>query len=137
MGFISNSRNESGASIASASTGNSKISKDYTFNASAQLLTVKNDDYESLLLALNLDDNIVIYNPLEESKGGSQKGCCVQLNYDTTSMEDDDELLVIYAPREIDNYLTILKDITTELRIMNLHLEQLTDVRFVDTNIEN
>lgn len=71
----------------------------YTFDASAQQITFT--DYnpivlERILLVTNTTDNIIIYNFADSTKGGAVATNVLTLAYDTTSMDDTDDLQIFY-----------------------------------------
>ena len=69
-----------------------------TFDASAQ--TVVHSSFSDVTLAgiqliVNVTDQIIIYNFADTAKGGTLSTDTLTLEYDTTSMSDTDELLVL------------------------------------------
>lgn len=72
----------------------------YTFDASAQTITFAQFptiDLERVLLVTNVTDNIIIYNFAGSSLGGSVSTNVLTLDYNTTSMDDTDELQIHYV----------------------------------------
>lgn len=70
----------------------------YTFDASAK--TVAHSSFSDVTLAgiqiiTNVTDNIVIYNFADPTKGGTLSTDTLTLTYDTTTMSDTDELMVL------------------------------------------
>lgn len=70
----------------------------YTFDASAQ--TVVHASFSDITLAgiqmiVNVTDQIVIYNFADQAKGGTLSTDTLTLEYDTTSMSDTDELMIL------------------------------------------
>lgn len=71
----------------------------YTFDASAQTVTFSqypSIDLERVLLITNVTDNIIIYNFASSTLGGSASTNVLTLDYDTTTMDDADELQIHY-----------------------------------------
>jgi hypothetical protein len=71
----------------------------YTFDASAK--TVEFDDYaaitlDGVLLIVNVTDQIIIYNFADVAKGGTAATNILTLEFDTTAMDDADDLLIYY-----------------------------------------
>jgi hypothetical protein len=71
----------------------------YTFDASAQTVTFT--DYtaislEGVLLVSNATDGLILYNFADPAKGGSAATNVLTLEYDTTAMDDTDDLIVYY-----------------------------------------
>lgn len=69
-----------------------------TFDASAQ--TIVHADFSAVGLAgiqliTNVTDNIVIYNFADSAKGGSLSTDTLTLDFDTTAMDDADELMIL------------------------------------------
>lgn len=69
-----------------------------TFDASAQ--TVTHSSFSDVTLAgiqliVNVTDQIIIYNFADTAKGGTLSTDTLTLEYDTTSMSDTDELMVL------------------------------------------
>jgi len=76
-----------------------KLITNYTFDASAKTLIF--GDYgsislESVLLVTNVTDNVIIYNFADPAKGGSVATNVLTMDYDTTSMDDADDLQIYY-----------------------------------------
>lgn len=70
----------------------------YTFDASAKTVTAA--QFSDVTLAgiqmiVNVTDNIVIYNFADPLKGGSLATDTLTLDYDTTTMDDTDELMIL------------------------------------------
>lgn len=70
----------------------------YTFDASAQ--TIVHSQFSDVGLAgiqliTNVTDGIIIYNFADASKGGALSTDTLTLEYDTTSMDDADELMIL------------------------------------------
>jgi len=70
----------------------------YTFDASEK--TVVHADFSDITLAgiqliVNVTDQIIIYNFADTAKGGTLATDTLTLEYDTTSMSDTDELMVL------------------------------------------
>jgi hypothetical protein len=70
---------------------------EFTFSASARTITfVDVFSLSQLLFVTNVTDGVLIYNFGDPNCGGSMSGRSLNLEYDTSSMLDTDELL-IYA----------------------------------------
>lgn len=72
----------------------------YTFDASAQTITFAQFptiDLERILLVTNVTDNIIIYNFASSSLGGSVATNVLTVDYDTTTMDDTDDLQIHYV----------------------------------------
>lgn len=70
----------------------------YTFDASAQ--TITHADFSDITLAgiqliVNVTDQIIIYSFADTTKGGTLATDTLTLEYDTTSMSDTDELMIL------------------------------------------
>ena len=71
----------------------------YTFNPAAKTVTFK--DYstislESVLLIVNVSVNEIIYNFANPATGGSVSGNVLTLDFNTSSMNSTDKLLIYY-----------------------------------------
>jgi hypothetical protein len=76
-----------------------KLLDRYTFDAS--LKKVSFSQYGTIvlgniLLITNITDNIIIYNFADTAKGGTVTGNILTLDYNTTAMDDTDQLQVFY-----------------------------------------
>lgn len=76
-----------------------KLITNYTFDASAK--TIMLSDYttvtrEGILLITNVTDNIIIYNFADATAGGTVSGNVIALTYNTTTMDDSDDLQIFY-----------------------------------------
>jgi len=115
-----------------------KVNK-YGFDASAQtvrFLDYRTIDLNRVLLITNVTDNLIIYNFADSTAGGTVSGNVLTLEYDTTSMSDDDKLLIFYQEDDYEivedgkkklpvvdsNIEQILSNVLNELRIMNQYL---------------
>lgn len=108
------------------STANSKIAKDYIFQPSTGVVTIKDDDFLRLLFGINVTDGMVIFNPLDKNKDGAQTGNSINLEFNTTSMSSNDDLMLIYEAQESDEIRALLEEISDSLKITNkLLLQQL------------
>lgn len=75
-----------------------RLASGITFDASAQ--TVVHADFSDITLAgiqliVNATDQIIIYNFADTAKGGTLATDTLTLDYDTTSMSDTDELMIL------------------------------------------
>lgn len=69
-----------------------------TFDASAQTVThpsFSDVTLSGIQLIVNVTDQIIIYNFADTTKGGTLAGDVLTLEYDTTTMSDTDELMVL------------------------------------------
>lgn len=91
-----------------------KLITNYTFNAAAKTITFT--DYgsitlEAVLLITNVTDNIIIYNFAAVGKGGTVATNVLTLDYDTTSMDNADDLQIFYDDTAV-NFATSEKQDT-------------------------
>lgn len=71
----------------------------YTFDASEK--TIEFDDYvsitlDAILIIANVTDGVIIYNFADADKGGTVLTNVLTLEYNTTTMDDSDDLLIYY-----------------------------------------
>ena len=68
----------------------------YSFDASAKTITITGVTLilDNFILITNITDNIIIYNFGKDGYGGSYVGGVLTLEYDTTSMDDLDDLQI-------------------------------------------
>jgi len=116
----------------------------YLFDASAQ--TVEFLDYDSIdlsrvLLITNVTDGTIIFSFADSTKVGTITNNVLTLDYDTTSMDDKDDLLIFYQEDDIvvtsggrlqslvtdSNVEELLKEMLIELKEIKLHLKIVTD----------
>lgn len=116
----------------------------YSFDASAQ--TVEFLDYDSIdlsrvLLITNVTDGTIIFSFADSTKVGTITNNVLTLDYDTTSMDDKDDLLIFYQEDDIvvtsggrlqslvtdSNVEELLKEMLIELKEIKLHLKIVTD----------
>ena len=109
----------------------------YHFDASAK--TIKFLDYdtidlERILLITNATDNIIIYNFADATKGGTVAANVLTLDYDTTSMDDADKLLIFYQEKDSDadnsdlNTHLLLDQILSQLKKVNAYFKIVTQI---------
>ena len=94
--------------------------KNYTFDASLKTITF--DDYVSIRLdsvrvITNVTDNILIYNFIQIGRGGTVLTNVLTLEYDVTSMDDADDLQIVYNDDEIKATQTDQQALLTELQL--------------------
>jgi len=73
--------------------------KNYSFSALNKQITFTDYvtiDIDSILYIIHVTDHRSIYNPLNKNLKGSVSGNILTLNYDTSLMSDDDELMIYY-----------------------------------------
>lgn len=75
-----------------------RLGTGYTFDASEK--TIVHADFSDITLAgiqmiVNVTDQIIIYNFADTAKGGTLATDTLTLEYDTTSMSDTDELMIL------------------------------------------
>lgn len=71
----------------------------YTFDASAQTLEFTGYGsiaLEAVMMVVNTTDQVIIYNPFDSAKGGTVATNVLTMEFDTTSMDDADDLLILY-----------------------------------------
>jgi hypothetical protein len=72
----------------------------YSFDASLKQVTlsgVTTVSIEQFLLIVNLTTQDIIYSPVKAGKGGTVTGSVITLDFDTTAMNDADELQIHFA----------------------------------------
>lgn len=102
----------------------------YTFDASAK--TVDSADFTSLdniLLIVNVTDGIIIYNFADANAGGTLAGTTLTLEYDTTAMDDADNLIIF-----VDDGVTtqVVTDGGGSLTVDNASLSDLGNSIYTD-----
>jgi hypothetical protein len=113
-------------SVLNTLVGGSSICSDYEFDASAQTVKVT-DDIVTFLMVVNITDGVVIYNPGEPATVGTIENKTLFLTYDTTSMDDADDLLVFCEKETIDEtgrIVSELMEIGDSLKLLNLRFEE-------------
>ncbi len=111
-------------------TASSKLATKFSFDAALQRLTVNEEYFFELLFVINTTDNIIIYNPSVTSKGGTKDQNRTVFTFDTTSMNDADDLLIVYEPKLFvteQRTETFLQQLVCQMKIMNVHLSLMTD----------
>lgn len=115
---------------------------DYSFNASTGVITIYNyTEYltkEYLLLITNVSSNTIIYNFGCEGLGGDIVGNTIELDIDTTTMSDADNLqIILFIPQSegetvIANLLELIRrqtsanqNILEELQIQTKYLKKI------------
>lgn len=71
----------------------------YTFTAASKTVDIPNVSglqLDGIQLITNLVDNVIIYQFNDSARGGTLSGTTLTLDYDTTSMSDTDQLMIIY-----------------------------------------
>jgi len=86
----------------------------YTFDKSAKTITFT--DYatirlDSIRLVINVEDNIVLYNPAKANAGCSVLNNVLTLDYDTSAMSNTDKLQIIYNNEDLKASQALQQDI--------------------------
>ena len=111
--------------LVTSSSSQVKLSRNYVFDASSQSLTINDGDYYKTLSVINLTDGIVIYNPSSPGLGGTSVEKSLNFDYDTTSMDDGDDLMVLYEYTDVDTKENLLEEILIELKKQTKFLEKI------------
>lgn len=110
--------------------------KEYLFDASERMVRFINYDtidLDSILIIVNVTDNIVIYNFADTTKGGTVSDNWLTLMYDTSLMDDTDKLLIYYEYEEEESAVTdytqedLLNEIINQLKELNLQVKVLIE----------
>ena len=108
--------------------------KEYLFDASEGLITFTDYttiDLDSILVIVNVTDNIVIYNFADTTKGGTVSDNILTLMYNTSLMDNDDKLLIYYEGKEsvVIDYTQedLLNEIINQLKELNLQVKVLIE----------
>lgn len=130
--------------------------KNYSFQASQRKITFTDYasiDIDSVLYIIHVTDNRAIYNPMNKNLKGSVFGNVLTLNYDTSLMSDNDELMIYYdkipdpaTEGKQDDQITALQSIagninsgakeTTQLEVKSLIDETLQDYHIARKNVD-
>jgi hypothetical protein len=100
---------------------------EYTFDAIAQTITFNEVvKISHILLITNITDNIVIYNFACEGRGGTISNRILTLEYDTTLMQDTDEIsIIIYEEDKVSESNRLLEIIRRQTEVQEEMLEEL------------
>lgn len=98
----------------------------YDFDASAKTITFVDEiEHRSIVLIINSTrDNVTIYNFACSGVAGNLSNKVLSLDYDTTSMQDSDNLIVIIE-EEISSETKELEKIRLNNEILSEILEQM------------
>jgi prepilin-type processing-associated H-X9-DG protein len=91
-------------------------SSSYTFDASARTVTISglpSLTIEGFKLITNLTDGVIIYQFNAPLKGGALAANVLTLDYDTTAMDDADDLMVIYEQPGSGEQTIRIDEVTT------------------------
>ena len=109
-------RVDRGAAVDPGITGvNSKIAKLYTFDSSTGVVTCKDADCVRILYIVNQATGESIYNPARPELRGTEVGQSINLQLDTSRMNDSDLLLIQYEPTPSVESVT-MESILAELK---------------------
>lgn len=82
-----------------------KLIQSYSFDASNKTITLNeldNVEIEQLLIITNVTDGIIIYNFADSLKNATINSNVINLEYDTTSMDDSDNLQIFIDVQNAD-----------------------------------
>ena len=104
----------------------------YTFDSANSLIIFNtNIKLRDILLITNVTDGITIYNFACEGQTGDVVNNVLSLTYDTSSMENSDELLIILQEEDVsqENLDGIQLNTRLSERTLNGIVEQLEDIK--------
>ena len=84
------------------------ISKDYNFTPSTGLIVVNDYDFEEVVFIMNTGTNEILYRIGSQSKTASIFNREVVVDYDTSGMSINDNLLIFYKNRIEDDTSVLL-----------------------------
>lgn len=78
------------------------LESEYSFDASAKTITFSGFTpiHQNILVIINVTDDIVIYSSTTPAKKGSVSGQVLTLDYNTTGMDDTDNLQITYYDKD-------------------------------------
>ena len=121
--------------------------KNYSFSALNKQITFTDYvtiDIDSVLYIIHVTDHRAIYNPLNKNLKGSVSGNTLTLNYDTSLMSDDDELMIYYdkipdpaTEAKQDTQITALGLVATEETLKDIQGFQIPayDTQVIDESL--
>ena len=82
---------------------------------------------EGVLLITNVTNNVIIYNFANSSLGGTVSGNTIILSYNTTTMSNSDNIMILYDDGDdndrSDRTQNLLKEILEELKNITMLLD--------------
>jgi len=105
---------------------NTSVSTNYSFDATNKVVTIKDSDYSFPVTITNLKTGDVIFN-INGTNAGDIKGSVVYLSFNTTSMNNDDQLVIVYVRSVMDDSI-ILNNILNELSIQTEILKSIASM---------
>lgn len=111
-----------------------RLADSYTFDASAQTVvhaSFSDIGLDGIQLITNVTDNVIIYQFNSPSKGGTLATDTLTLTYDTTSMSDTDELMILVEDGSSTQPVSGSVTADTELTTADLDTGGGTDTRAV------
>ena len=118
---------------------NTKVANNYNFDPSNSRLSINEADFGTILYAINTTDNIIIYNPSIPGLGGDTVNNVTSLDFDISSMDSMDKILVLYDALEDttgseDRTNELLKEMLSVGRIIKEHLEIINELKIEKEN---
>lgn len=106
-------------------TGQSKVSEKYRFDALNGTVTIKDPDFVTALVIVNLRFDTVIYDPTSTTLGGTIDGTMVALTFNTSGMDNTDPLLIAYDAKDLRQEDTLFRLIYDELQAQTKLLKKI------------
>lgn len=103
----------------------SKLSEDYSFDASNSLVVVNDSDLEKVLFIYNETAQRPLYRLGSDTLTAETFNNEIKLDFDTSSMSDDDKLIIIYKKVDVNIIVDLLEEIRDELKINNKLLNKI------------
>jgi len=117
-------------------TSRSKVSINFIFDPSQDMIIVLDPDFVTLLLIINETQRTVMFDPSDPTKGGIQRGRQTDLDFDVSDMGPDDQLLVMYeASDKGEEIEVLLRDLLVEQKIVNQYLMEITETEVTQEDV--
>ena len=93
-----------------------KTSDNYDFNASAQTVKIRDDDFASWVSITHIDSGKLMYHVDRDARNGTESDHNIELGFNTANMTDNEPLRIVYLSKTTgadndDTMYKILKEI--------------------------
>lgn len=106
-------------------TDDVKVSKEYSFNKTNSNILISDADFERVLFVYNETTKELMYRLGSDYFSGIMFGRELTLDIDTSAMNDDDVLTIIYIKKQGLNLIDLLQKLIQEQKTTNKILNKI------------
>lgn len=107
-----------------------KLTSNYIFKPLSGIVEILESDVRNVISIVNVDASQLIYNAAASDMNANRTGNTFDLNYNTSSMNQNDKLIILYEYND-SGTKDILDEILSELKTQTKMLKKIYDFAFI------